>query len=45
MKRRSQEEFQRFGKLPSELNKYERVKQKEEMAKYKEDLDKIKNKN
>ena len=36
------EEYRKYGRLPSEINKYERQKHLDEMAKYKEDLDRAK---
>lgn len=40
---RKKEEFKRYGKLPDEISKYERQRQLDEMNKYKQDLDKVKN--
>lgn len=39
---RKKEEFRKYGKLPDEINKFERQRHVEEMHKYKEDLDKVK---
>lgn len=40
---RKKEEFRKYGRLPSDIDKYERQKHMDDMNKYKEDLDKFKN--
>ena len=39
---KKKEEYRKFGKTPSELHQLERQKHLEEMNKYKDDLDKVK---